>query len=490
MAPKRPLRSATLLLLLAGCSMNPQFELPPAPIAAAYPGGAVGTEAPPVNLQWREMFGDPRLQRLIDIALAENRDLRIATLQVREAQAQFRVTRAARWPTGEVQASYTRQRQPSSIAGAGAGLDPDQRPGDGVEFGQFGAQAALTSFEIDLFGRIRSQTQAAFERYLATDEGRRAARIAIIATVAEAYLNERLADEQLRLTGTTLADWRVSLDLTRRLHDAGQVGGPEVAQAEGLVRQAEADQQLRTRDLAQATNALTLAVGSPAPADLPSPVGLMQQPIRTQLAPGLPSDLLLRRPDILQAEHELRAANYDVGAARAAMFPSLSLTGAFGFASLGLTRLFEAANQSWNVSPQLTVPMLQPQAKGALAAAKTRTGIAVATYERAIQTAFREVADALAGRETYEKQRIAQEEAASVARRRVVLTNMRFRAGLESRLDLLDAQRTEYSARQSVLEVKRAELAGGVSLFRALGGGASDHGDPGSDPARERTQGL
>lgn len=466
------LLAALPLLLAGGCSMNPRLDLPAPPIAATYPGTAPADGTTAGSLQWRDMFGDPRLRRLIEIALAENRDLRVAALQAQEARAQFRVARAARLPTGEIQGSYTRTRQPLSVAGVGVGLTGDRDTPQSIEFDQWGVQAALTSFEIDLFGRIRSQTQAAFERYLATDEGRRAAQIAVVGAVADAYLAERLAAEQLKLTDTTLGDWRASLDLTRKLHDAGQVGGPEVAQAEGLVRQAEADREQRVRELAQTTNALTLAVGSPIPADLPAPIGLMEQPVRTQLAAGLPSDLLLRRPDILQAEHELRAANYDVGAARASLFPRLSLTGAFGFASLGLGNLFNGANQNWSVSPVVSLPVLQPQAPAALKAARVRTQIAVAGYERAIQTAFREVADGLAGRETFQRQRTAQNEAATVAQRRLTQTNLRFRAGVDSRLELLDAQRTEYAARQNLLEVRRAELSSGVALFRALGGGA------------------
>ncbi len=474
MARKYLLAALPLLLFAGGCSMNPRLNIPAPPVAATYPGANAADAVTSADIQWRAMFGDARLQRLIEIALSENRDLRVATLQAQEARAQFRIARAAILPTGEIQGTYTRNRVPSSVAGAGVGIDPNEGATRGVEFGQFGVQAALTSFEIDLFGRIRSQTQAAFERYLATDEGRRAARITVIGAVADAYLNERLAAEQLRLTETTLTDWRASLDLTRKLHDAGQVGGPEVAQAEGLVRQAEADREQRVREVAQAANALTLAVGSPVPTDLPTAIGLMDQPVRTQLAAGLPSDLLLRRPDILQAEHELRAANYDVGAARASLFPRISLTGAFGFASLGLSNLFSGANQNWNVSPQVSIPVLQPQAPGALAAARVRTNIAIANYERAVQTAFREVADGLAGRETFQRQRTAQGEAASVAQRRLMQTNLRFRAGVDSRLELLDAQRTEYTARQNLLEVRRAELSSAVALFRALGGGADE----------------
>ena len=472
MKRKSLLATVPWLVLVAGCSMNPRLVIPPAPVAANYPGATMADGARAAPIEWRQMFGDPRLQRLIGLALIDNRDLRIAVLQAAEARGQLRIARGAQLPAVGLEGGYTRQRAPAAVADAGVGIGAGQGTPTGVEFGQFTAQAALTSFEIDLFGRLRSQSQAAFERYLASEEGARASRLAVIGAVADSYFAERLADEQLRLTEATLADWRASLDLTRELHGAAQVGGAELAQAEGLVRQGEADLEQRRRERDQAGNALVLAVGAPLPADLPAPIGLSAQPVQTQLAAGLPSELLLRRPDILQTEHELRAANYDVGAARAAFFPRLSLTGMFGFSSLALDELFKGASQSWSFSPQVTMPLLQGQAPGALAAAKARRSIAVANYERTIQSAFREVADGLAARATYDKQRQAQTAAVDLALRRLRLTDQRYRAGLDSRLDLLDAQRSSYAARQILLEVKRAELSSAVALYRALAGGA------------------
>lgn len=469
---------STAVLLLAGCSMNPKLILPAAPVASTYPL-STGETANGANLAWREMFGDPRLQQLIEIGLSDNRELRTAVLNVEAARSQFRVQRGAQLPAVDAQGTYTRQRLPTSVAGAGVGLDPNQTgntgpSATGIEFGQFTAQAALTTFEIDLFGRLRSQTQAAFERYLGTAEGSLATRIAVIGTIADAYLAERLATEQLRLTETTLTDWRASLKLIRLLRDAGQNSGIEIAEQEGLVRQAEADLEQRRRELAQATNALVLAVGAPLPNDLPPPFDLMKQPIVTQLPAGLPSDLLARRPDILRAEHELRAANADVGAARAAFFPRLSLTAAFGFASLALDQLFKGANRSWSVSPQIAAPIFQGgQLKGSLDLARVRSSIAVNEYERTIQSAFREVADGLAARATFSRQVEAQVRAAAANDTRVRLSNLRFRAGVESRLEVLDAQRSSYTARQAVLNVRQQELSSAIGLYRALGGGVS-----------------
>ncbi|PWC33355.1 efflux transporter outer membrane subunit [Azospirillum sp. TSO35-2] len=455
------------LLMLAGCSMTPELTLPAAPVAASYPGATMANAAGVTKIEWRRVYPDPRLQKLIELALTDNRSLRIALLQAAEARSQLRIARSAQLPSVAVEGGYNRQRTSVSAVGSG------QEGTGGTVSNQFTVQAGLASFEIDLFGRLASLSEAAFQRYLSSEEGARAARLAVIGTVAEAYLAERLGDEQLALVEATLKDWRSSLDITRRLRGASQTGGTEVAQAEGLVRQAEADLEQRRRERDQATNALVLAVGAPLPSNLPPSIPLMGQPIEAQLTAGLPSDLLLRRPDILQAEHELKAANADVGAARAAFFPRLSLTAQYGFESQALGSLFAGANQAWSFAPQITAPIFQAGAlQGNLDASKVRKDTAVARYEQAIQSAFREVADGLAARATYSRQRAAQAEAATVAERRQSLADMRYRAGLDSRLDLLDAQRGVYAARQALLEVRRQELASTVGLYRALGGDA------------------
>ncbi|KQO49615.1 efflux transporter outer membrane subunit [Sphingomonas sp. Leaf257] len=464
----------TLLLATTACSMTPKLSLPTPPVAAAYPAPS-GTEALP---EWRGMFGDPRLQSLIVLSLDANRDLRIAALNAQAARAQIRVQRAQSLPGFNVDGGYTRQRQPSSVAGAGVGLSPGGGA-TGFEFGQFNAQAALTSFEIDLFGRLRAMNEAAFHRWLASVEARRAVRLAVIGAVAEAYWNERLADEQLALIRSTLADWRASLEITRLRRQAGQASAADLAQAEGLVRQAQADLAQRERELAQATNALTLAVGAPMPSDLLPPIPLMEQPIRTALAAGTPSDLLTRRPDIAQAEQELRAANADIGAARAAFFPRVSLTAAFGFASLALDSLFQGANRSWSYSPAISLPIFRGgELRGNLDLAKVRTSTAVATYEKAIQTGFREVADGLAAQQTYGKQMTEQRAVVTQAERRAELTDLAYRAGQTSRLELLDAQRATYAARQTALTVRREQLTAAAALYRALGGDTEAEGTP------------
>ncbi|MDO7836259.1 efflux transporter outer membrane subunit [Sphingobium sp. HBC34] len=461
------MRAFPLALLLAttACSMTPKLALPAAPVAPDYPIALDGEAIP----AWRGMFGDPRLQQLIALALTDNRDLRIAALNAEAARTQIRVTRAQGLPNVSLDGSYSRQHQPGSVAGAGVGLN--NAPSSGVTFGQITAQAALTSFEVDLFGRLRAQNTAATERYLASRAGQRAVRLTVIGAVTDAFLAERLAEEQLSLTEATLTDWQSSLAIARRLHDAGQASGVDLAQAEGLARQAQADLAQRQRERMQATNALTLAVGAPLPADLPHPIPLMQQSIRTALDAGTPSDLLLHRPDIAQAEHELRAANADIGAARAAFLPRLSLTGAFGFASLALGGLFNGANQSWSYTPAISLPIFRGgELRGNLDLARLRTSIAVATYEKSIQTAFREVADGLAARATFASQSSEQQAVVAQAERRLALARLSYRAGTTGRLELLDAQRTAYAAQQAVLITRRDELTSATALYRALGG--------------------
>ncbi|WP_165322464.1 efflux transporter outer membrane subunit [Rhizorhabdus phycosphaerae] len=463
------------LLMTSACSMNPRLEVPPPPVQQSFPQASPDEAASAAAVDWRTMFRDPRLQALIELALANNRDLRVSTLNVEVARAQFRVSRAAQLPQFDANGSYLRQRSPTAAATAGFGgsTSTDPNAPSGFEFQQYSANAALTSFELDLFGKLRWQSQAAFERYLATDEGRQSARISLIGSVVDAYLSERLADEQLRLTERTLTDWRASLDIARKRHAARQASGLDLAQAEGQAQQAEADLAAAQRNLAQATNALQLLVGGPIPSDLPAPMGLMDQPILTQLPAGLPSDLIANRPDIRQAEHELVAANADVGAARAAFFPSLSITGLFGFTSLSFDQLFKGDNRTWSFTPQITQPIFRGGSlRAQLDVAKLQKQVAVANYEKAIQSAFREVADGLAGRATFARQQEAQRQARDTAVKRAELSALRYRAGVDGRLELLDAQRSRYTAEQTLLELRRQELSSAAGLYRALGGGA------------------
>lgn len=449
----------SLALLLGACSLTPPLERPAPPVPAAYADGAdaAGNAA---DLGWRQMFGDPRLQALIATALDHNRDLRIAVLNVDAVRAQYGIERSARLPQLDARLSGGRERVPAS------------RDAPAALQGAHAAGVAISAFEIDLFGHVRALSDAALARYLASAEAARAARISLVAAVADAYLEERLALEQLRLTETTLADWRQSLNLARLLKDAKQNSGLDVAQAEGQVASAEADLEGRQRDLKMARNALALLLGTPVPADLPEGMRLESQPVLTALPAGLPSDLLLRRPDILQAEQNLRAANADIGAARAAFFPRLALTATLGYASPALGSLFQGSQLAWGFTPQLSQPLFNHgRLESALELAQARRSAAVAEYEKSIQTAFREVADGLAAQATLTRQIDAQQRVVASAERRRELSSLRYRAGQDSRLELLDAQRQAYAARQGLLSLQRLAFKSTLSLYKALGGG-------------------
>jgi len=449
----------SLTLLLGACTLVPPLPTPDAGLPARYADN-LDDSAHAADLGWRWMFGDPRLQALVSLALDNNRDLRLAVANLEAARAQYGIERSALLPRVDARAGLGRER-------LAAGRDSAAQ----VQ-GTHTAGLALSAFEVDLFGRVRALSEAAQARYLASTEGARAARISLVAAVADAYLEERLATEQLQLTETTLADWQHSLSLARLLKDAKQNSGIDVAQAEGQVASAEADLESRRRNLAQARHALTLLLGTAPPAKQPAGLALANQPIQTALPPGLPSDLLLRRPDILQAEQGLRAANADLGAARAAFFPSVSLTTTLGYASPALGGLFQGSQLAWNFTPQLVQPLFDNgrlQAGRALAEAR-RSG-ALAEYEKAIQTAFREVADGLAAGATLDLQLKAQARVVATAEKRRELSNLRYRAGQDSRLELLDAQRQAYAARQALLELRRAVFKNALSLYKALGGG-------------------
>lgn len=461
---------AMLAVLAAAISIAACQTAPKTPatdgVAASYPLASPIDSVNAAAMAWEDVLRDARLQRLVDMALTDSRDLRLAMLDAEEARAQLQVSRANRFPQLDANAEMTRGRSSrNTVQGANATTES-----------QYSTGLALTAFELDLFGRLRAQSRSAFEAWLAAEEGRKAARIVVISTVAEAYLAERAADERLRLTEATLEDWRASLRLAEQLRAAGQSSGLEVAQAEGQVRSAEADREAAIRAMQVAVNALVLAVGTPMPADLPAPMRLEERPVQTELPAGVPADLLERRPDVRQAEHQLAAANADVAAARAAFFPRISITGLLGVASGDLGDLFHGESDSWSFAPQLVVPIFHAgRLKGGLDIAEVRSDRAVAIYERTLQTAFREVADGLAARATFERQIDAQGGAVAAAERRADLSELRFRAGVESRLELLDAQRQLYGARLALVDLRQAQATASVQLYRALGGGVTGH---------------
>ena len=445
-------------LALSACSLIPTYQRPAAPIAPTYPPetapDAVGGPVAAADLDWQRFFADPRLKRLIELALVNNRDLRVAVLNIEQTRALYGVRRADELPTVGVGASATRTPVGNSVANVYA----------------VGAQVA--SYEIDLFGRVRSLSQAALAQYFATAEARKAVQISIVSSVAGAYLNVLADEDLLRVTQETLKTREESLRLTKLRFDNGVSSELDYRQAESLLEGARATlaQSQRQRTLDQ--NALVLLVGQPLPGDLPPPLPLDNQQIAVEVPAGLPSDLLVRRPDIRASEQQLAATNANIGAARAAFFPRISLTASFGTASTELSGLFKGGSWAWTGTGQLLQPIFDAGRNQAnLDVARANFDIAVAQYEHSIQTAFREVSDGLAGRATFGEQlraQAAQTNALAIAYR---LADLRYRSGAASFLDTLDAARTLFAAQILLVQAQTQQLQNQVALYRALGGG-------------------
>lgn len=460
---------AITAVLLAGCTLAPNYTRPEAPVPATWPGGPaydnaqVSPGAPAAaEVPWREYFTDERLRQLIETALRNNRDLRVAALNVERARAVYGIARAELLPTIEATGRGRKERAPSSAFGSDGGS---------VIIERYDVNLGVSSWEIDFFGRIRSLKDAALQEYLATEQARSGAQILLVSGVANAYLTLAADRETLQLAHSTLDAQKAAYDLIRKRFDVGFSTELELRQAQTRVDAARVDLALYARLEAQDENALALLVGSKVPAGLlPDNLSLVS-PAR-EISPGVSSEVLLLRPDILQAEDLLKAANANIGAARATLFPRISLTTAFGTASGELSGLFKPGSKAWNFSPQIVAPIFDARAWSALKAIKAERKIAVARYEKAIQTAFREVADALAARGTVEDQLSAQQslvEAASVTYR---LSNARYMKGIDSFLGVLDAQRSLYAAQQGLIAVRLTRIANQVRLYAVMGGGS------------------
>lgn len=453
------LTGVALALSLAGCAtMIPAYERPAAPVAAAYPGAPAATEpagAAASDIEWQNYFGDERLKRLIDVALRNNRDLRVAVLNIDQARAQYQVRRADQLPTVGIGA--TGLRQPNNSGGIAS---------------TYTAGLSVTAYELDFFGRVRSLSQAALAQYLGTEEARKNVQIALISSVANTYLNLLADDELLAVTRRALATREESLNLTKLKFDAGAASELDYRQAESLLEGARATLAQLIRQRALDENALVLLLGQALPADLPPGSSIASQKLIGELPVGLPSEVLARRPDVRQAEQQLIAANANIGAARAAFFPRITLTGSAGSASSELSGLFKSGSYAWSFMPQLLLPIFDSGRNQAnLEVAEFGRDIALAQYEKAIQTAFREVADALAGRATLGEQLRAQEAQANAEAVRFRLADLRYRNGAASYLDVLDAQRALFAAQQAVVQVQAAQVQNRVSLYKVLGGG-------------------
>ena len=471
----RTIGAAVMTAAVTACTLAPHYERPAAPVAATWTGGtppSTNTTAA-ADMGWRQFFPDPGMQRLIGLALANNRDLRVAALNVQATQAQYRVQRATLFPTVALTGLEQIQKYPSGVSatrGASAGIDTG---GQTIRF--YEAGVGFTSYEIDFFGKIRSLNRVAFEKYLSTEETRRSTQLSLIAQVVSAYLAV-LADETiLKVTRETLQSQTASYDLTKRSLDAGTTTALAFRQAASTVDTAKANLAAYTRQAAQDRNALMLLIGGSLPEDISFEADLGTVNLSADLPAGIPSQVLANRPDVLAAEHTLIAANADIGAARAAFFPSITLTGSYGSASTQLSGLFKAGSSAWTFSPQISLPIFAGGAnKANLDLSKIEKDINIAQYEKALQAAFREVDDALAARRTLDEQLTAQRAVLEDTSQSYQLADLRFKNGVDSFLPVLDAQRALYAAQQSVISLELIRLQNMATLYKALGGGMQE----------------
>jgi NodT family efflux transporter outer membrane factor (OMF) lipoprotein len=441
-------------VVLAGCSMIPAYQRPDAPVPGAFPYASATQGTPASQLDWQQFFNDERLRALIATALDNNRDLRVAMLNVELARAQYDVRRADLLPT--VGAGIAGSRAPTASGGTAK---------------SYTAGLTFSAWEIDFFGRIQALSQSALAQYFATEENRRAAQTTLVSSVANAWLSLVADEELLALTRETLATREESLRLTRLRFENGVSSELDFRQAQSLAESARAALAQQQRQRALDYDTLTLLVGAPPPQDVATNASLTRVTL-PDVPAGLPSDVLVTRPDVRQAEQQLLAANANIGAARAAFFPRITLTAGIGTASSQLSGLFEGGHWGFTVAPQALLTVFDAGRNSAnLRAANVQRDIAVAQYERAIQTAFREISDALAGRATLAEQLRAQAAVADAEAVRLRLSTMRYEAGVASFLDLLDAQRSLFTARQGVITTRLSMLQNQVLLYRALGGG-------------------
>jgi multidrug efflux system outer membrane protein len=470
----KTLTALGLTALIGGCSLDPAYNRPALPTPNVFPQSAAGgsdTGAPPAtkpvaSIPWQDFFLDPKLRALVKLALANNRDLRVALANIQAARAQYHVQRAALLPTIDATASADYGREQISTTSGGGVTDYNEH--------QYNVGLGFTDYQIDLFGRVRSLSKAALEQYLATEQARRASQITIISEVASDYITLSADKATLKAAQDTLTSSRESLKIAKGRFDNGIDSELDVRQAETLVDQTQADVAADVTTVAQDKNALDLVVGSPTPDDL-SPADLGGDvALLTNLPPGLPSDVLLARPDILQAEHQLKAENAQIGAARAAFFPSISLTGSGGFTSTALSTLFKGSSGIWSFTPEVSLPIFDGGLnKGNLDYAKAERNVYLAQYEKAVQTAFHDVANALARRATISDQLSADAAQVTAAAASLKLSQARYEQGADTYLNVLIAQRTLYAAQQSLISARLIRSTNLIALYTALGGGES-----------------
>jgi outer membrane protein, multidrug efflux system len=462
-----PLLLGIIVFFLGGCTLAPKYERPSAPVPAQWPTGAAYNEtksevpAPKAEeVAWQEFITDKRLQKIIEIALNNNRDLRLAALSVERARALYGIARAELLPSVNAVGLMGRQGVPADLS----------TTGNAHTATQYSVNLGISSWEIDFFGRIRSLKDQVLEEYFATDQARRSAQILLVSTLTQTYLALAADQDALKLVSSTLDAQEDSYNLIGRRYDVGLASGLDLRRAQSQVDTARGDVARYTQLVAQDKNALNLLTGAPIPQEL-MPDGLAGISLPKAVSPGLSSELLLRRPDVLAAEHLLKAANANIGAARAAFFPRISLTTAVGTASADLSGLFKSGQGVWSFAPQIVMPIFDARTWSAYDVTKVDKEIFLTQYEKAIQVAFREVADALAMRGTVNQQIEAQQSLVEAFKETYRLANARYTRGIDNYLSVLDAQRSLYSTELGLISLRFAGLNNMVVLYKVLGGG-------------------
>ena len=479
-------------LMMVGCTLEPHYERPQPAVTQQWPqpqvpGGetsapteaaALSPERSAAQIGWREFFNDPKMQTLIEQALLHNPNAQVAALNIAAARAQYQIQRANLFPKISASAAEQVQKYPTGVTATAAGAAGPTAGRSGL-LRYYDVGLGFTSYELDLFGRVRSLNHARLQQYLGYMETRRSTQISVVAEVADAYLTWLADSALLRITVQTLNGQQESLKLIRMSFDGGVATALDLHQAETTVAAAQANLAQYRRQVAQDENAVVVLLGAPMPSEVSAAEDdLDEEKLLTDLPAGLPSVILVQRPDILAAEHNLIAANANIGAARAAFFPSILLTGSYGTASTQLSGLFQQGSTAWTFSPQISLPIFAAGANVAsLDLAKVQKNILVVQYEQAIQNGFREVADALAGRATLDAQVAADRALVASSSESFRLSTMRYQGGVDNYLAVLDAQRILYSAQQSLVSVKLARLQNLVTLYKVLGGGWREHSE-------------
>ncbi|MEE1869947.1 AdeC/AdeK/OprM family multidrug efflux complex outer membrane factor [Pseudomonas auratipiscis] len=463
---KSLLSLAVTAFILGGCSLIPDYQTPESPVAAQWPQGPAYSPTESANVSaaeqgWRQFFNDPALQQLIQTSLVNNRDLKVAALNIDAYRAQYRIQRADLFPAVSANGSGSRQRMPGNMT----------QTGDSEITSSYSATLGVSAYELDLFGRVRSLTEQQLEIYLSSEEARRSTQIALVASVANAYFTWQADQALLKLTEETLKTYEQSYALTLRSNEVGVASALDLSQARTSVEGARVKLAQYQRLVAQDANSLAVLIGTGLPADLPAAQNL-DSDLLAEVPAGLPSDLLQRRPDIQEAEHLLKAANANIGAARAAFFPSISLTANAGTLSPDMDGLFKGGSGTWLFQPQINLPIFNAGAlRASLDYSKIQKDINIAKYEKTIQTAFQEVSDGLAARRTFNDQLQAQRDLVAANQDYYRLAERRYRIGVDSNLTFLDAQRQLFNTQQALISDRLSQLISEVNLYKALGGG-------------------